>query len=140
MSSVRENILVYIAAQVAAVTGVTVYRSREAAVSRAEGVVIILKPIEEAVAKMANEVAMRELTVSLVLVLRGVVPDTTADPYLVQITNLIQTDTTLGGLAARCVEKTTRWDMEMADISALVVELTFIVKYITQTGSLNTLT
>lgn len=139
MSSVRENILEYIAAQITSLTGVTVFRSREAAIARGEGVVLVLKPAEEAVVKIANEVTMRDLTVTLMLVVRGVVPDSTADPYLVQMLSLIQNDTTLGGLAARCIEKSTRWDMEMADLTALVVELTFVVKYLTPTGSLNTL-
>lgn len=134
--SARENILVYLAAQIAALTGVAVYRSREAAISREEGVVLILKPTDEQVVKIANEITIRDLVVTFTLVVRGVVPDSTADPYLSQIVAFIQDDTTLGGLAARCVEKSTRWDMEVADLTALIVELTFVVKYLTPTGSI----
>lgn len=137
--SARENILAYLAARVTTVTGITVFRSREAAVARGEGVVLILKPAEEHVVKIANELTVRDMTVTLVLVIRGVVPDSAADPYLVQILSLIQSDTTLGGLAARCIEKSTRWDMEVADLTALVVELTFVVKYLTPTGSISSL-
>jgi len=135
MSTARENILIYIAAQVGAITGLTVFRSREAAIARSEGAVLVLKPLEEQVVKIANEIALRELHVTLTLIVRGVVPDSVADPYLAQITGLIQSDTTLGGLAARCIEKTTRWDMQVADLTALIVELTFLVKYLTPTAS-----
>jgi hypothetical protein len=139
MSSARENILVYLVAQIQAITGLTVFRSREAAVSRSEGAVLILKPLEEQVVKIAGEIAVRDLHVTLTLIVRGVVPDSIADPYLVQITALIQDDTTLGGLAARCIEKTTRWDMHIADLTALIVELTFVIKYLTPTGTIGAL-
>lgn len=137
--SARENILAYLATQIHAVTGVTVFRSREAAVARDEGVVLILKPTEELVVKIANEITVRDMTVTLLLIVRDVVPDSVADPYLTQIVALIQGDTTLGGLAARCIEKSTRWDMQVADLTALVVELTFIVKYLTPTGTISAL-
>lgn len=137
--SARETILTYLATQIQAVTGVTVFRSREAAVARGEGVVLILKPTEELVVKIANEITVRDMTVTLLLVVRDVVPDSVADPYLTQIIALIQGDTTLGGHAARCIEKSTRWDMQVADLTALVVELTFIVKYLTPTGTISAL-
>jgi hypothetical protein len=137
MTTAREDILVYIAAQAEAVTGLTVFRSREAAIARSEGPVLVLKPLEEQVVKIANEIAIREMHVTLTLIVRGVVPDSVADPYLAQITALIQADTTLGGRAARCIEKSTRWDMQLADLTALIVELTFLVKYLTPTGTIS---
>jgi hypothetical protein len=138
-TSARENILLYLVAQVAAVTGLTVFRAREAAVARGEGAVLIIKPAEEQVVKVAQEIAVRDMHVTFTLIVRGVVPDSAADPFLSQITSFIQSDTTLGGLAARCIEKSTRWDLEVADLTALVVELTFVIKYLTPTGTLGAL-
>ena len=137
MNSAREAILIYLTSQAARVTGLTVFRSREAAIARSEGAVLVVKPLEEEVVKIANEIAVRDLNVTLTLIVRGIVPDSVADPYLAQLTALIQSDTTLGGLAARCVEKSTRWDMQVADLTALIVELTFVVKYLTPTGTVS---
>lgn len=137
--SARENILVFLAAQAGTVTGLTVYRSRETAVGRGEGAVLIIKPVEEIVVKVAGEIVVRDLTVTFTLIVRGVVPDSAGDPYLAAITQAIQADDTLGGRAAKCLEKSTRWDMEIADLTALIAELTFVVKYLTPTATVNTL-
>lgn len=133
--SAREDILVYLAGRLATVTGVTVFRSRESAVAREEGVVLILKPEEESVTKVGNGIVARDLVVSITAIARAAVPDTTIDPILANIQTAILGDVTLGGKAAACIEQSTRWNFEVADQTALVVEVRYSIKYLTPTGS-----
>lgn len=135
-NTARENILVYIASQLTTTTGATVYRSRQAAVERSEGTVIVIKPTEEVVEKLSDYVSIRRLSLVVTVLIRGLVPDTAADPFLQQIQTVMLSSDTLGGLAARCIEKTTRWDMEMADLTALAVEVVYEVVYTTPANSI----
>jgi hypothetical protein len=137
MTSARENILAYIATRLQTVSDVTVYRTREAPVSRPEGTVLILKPEEEKVVKIANEVAVRDLIIVITAIVRDPVPDTALDVALQAIQVVIMTDTTLGGRAARCIEQDTRWAFELADVTAAAVEVRYLVKYLTPTGTIS---
>ncbi len=138
-TSARENIMLYLVARLGTVTGVTVYRSREAPVDRSEGVVIILRPIEEKIVKYWNEGAIRDMTVGITAVVRAAVPDAVADATLQQVQTAIMSDTTLTGLAARCIELDTRWNFEVADQTALAAEVRYVIRYLTPVGSFSTL-
>lgn len=136
--SAREDVLNFIAGRLGAVAGVAVYRSRQAAVAREEGPCLILEPDEETPNKLGGAVVSRDLVVRVLLVLRSDTPDTTADPLLQSIHESFMGDLTLGGRAAACIEKSTRWNFELADITALVVEARYLIRYLTAVGSFAT--
>jgi hypothetical protein len=137
--SAREDLLAYLANRLGTVSGVTVYRSRQAAVAREEGTCVVLEPEEEQVVKISGAVAVRDMVVIIAVIIRGIVPDSAADPILQSITQAIQADDTLQGRAAKCIEQSTKWSFEMADVTALMVEVRFLVKYLTSTTNIASL-
>lgn len=137
--SLREDILSYIDTQIVAATTLPVYRSREAAVGRSEGPVFILRPTEEEPSKLSERMAIRKLSFTVTLVIRGDVPDSAADPFLVLMHAGLMADTTQGNRAAQTIEKGTRWDLETGDLTALAVEVTYEVIFNTLAKSLNAL-
>ena len=139
-NSARENILEQVASVLSGISGATVYRSREAPVTRAEGAVIIIKPEEEKVTKYGNSNVIRELFVALTLIVRATsesVPvDQTADATLQLMHAAILSSDTLGGNAARIIEQDTKWSFEMADQVAVAIEVRYAIKYLTAANSL----
>lgn len=133
--SAREDILAYLAGRVATVAGITVYRSRQAAIARAEGTVLVLEPEEETVTKQGDGIATRDLAVRFQLVVRSDTPDTSADPILQAIHATFMSDITLGDRAASCIEQNTRWNFDATDQVALVAEVRYLVRYLTPVGS-----
>jgi hypothetical protein len=137
-SSVREQILVKLATLLTAAGGFTFYRSREAPVSREEGLVGSLVPEEEAVGYQASRQTLRTLVVKVTIIARADVPDSLADPALVAIHAAIMADPTLGGLCAIVVDESTRWTFEVADRNAAAIEMRYRIKYATRFNDLTT--
>lgn len=140
MSSVREDILVRLTAIAGGVAGTTSYRGREAPVGRAEGPVILVHPDEEQVTLNASRLALRDLIVNVTLVIRGDNADTLSDPILVALHASIMTDTNLAALCALVREESTKYDFEMADTTALTVQVKYLVRYLTNANSLTAIT
>jgi hypothetical protein len=142
----RESILSWWAALLTPISGITVYRSREAAVSRSEGNAVDVRPEEEQVELRTNatSIVRRNLTVLTTLFVRGVDPTTSADqiadPLLQSIHAAIMADRTLGGRCDIALELSTRWAFELADQTALAVEIRYIVRYATNANDLSALT
>ncbi len=136
MPSVREGILEYMTTILNTVPNCVVFRSREAAVNRSEGPAIVLQCQEETREKFSDLNQRCELAVAVILIIRGTVPDSAADPYLVSMQAATMADPTMGGLVGRCILKSTRWEMETADLTALVVESVYHIVYMTPIQSL----
>lgn len=142
----REQILSAITALLNPVAGITVYRSREAAVSRSEGNTVDVRPEEESVElRTANlPIVRRNLTVLVTLIVRGSDPtlsaDQVADPLLQSIHAAIMADRTLGSLCDLVLELSTRWLFEIADQTALAAEIRYVVRYATGANDLSVLT
>lgn len=136
MTSLREQILGAIATRVHNGAGITVHRSREAPVTRAEGIVAIVHPIEETVAKTSPSTVVRDLNVGVIFLARGPVPDTALDPVIASALVAVMADQTLGGLANQIIEDSTRWNFQEADSTALAAEINFKVRYLTPPGSI----
>lgn len=150
MSTIREQILEYIAGTGAAgapqvggavsVAGVNaVYRSREAAINRSEGVVVLVQATSEKVENRNAGLAIRDFSPQIILILRSDSPDLTADPIILLIHAALFRDQTLGGLAARIMEEDTEWKYAEADNTAVEVILTYRIRYMTPTNSLSAL-
>jgi len=133
----RENILAALQAKFDKLgSGVTSWRSREAALARAEGPAIITHPEEESAELLANGMVRRDFGVVVTVIARGQIPDKVADGVVERMHNTLTADQTLGGLCARIVEESTKWDFENADMSACIVEVRYRFRYITPATSL----
>lgn len=137
MSTMREQLLAQIATLLQPIPNVGVYRSRQAAIDRAEGTTLVIRPEEEIVAANARDVVWREFRVLITIVARGDVPDQTADPIVLAVTSAMLTDQTLGGLCARVFEEETKWEFEEADQNAVAVVCRFLIKYATRAKDLS---
>jgi len=134
--SARESILAAIAALVSSTTGFTTYRSRQAAVARIEGTVAIVEPDEEAAITLGTGATMRQLIVSIVFIGRDQIPDQVLDQPIADMHAKLMADLTLGNLAAKIVEHSTRWNIEVADLAAAAVNVRYVVHYLTPAKSL----
>ena len=84
-STLRERILTSIAALLNPIPDCVVYRSREAALARAEGPAILIRPEEEQVQSTAQFVVWRHFRVGISVIARDDIPDQTADPIILAI-------------------------------------------------------
>jgi hypothetical protein len=134
--SSRETILAAITALVSTATGFTSFRSRQAAVGRVEGTVAIVEPAEEETQPFGAAASWRKLTVSILFVGRDPTPDQALDAPIAAMHAKLMADLTLGGVCARIVEEGTRWNIEVADITAAAVDVRYVVHYLTPANSL----
>lgn len=119
------------------VAGVTnAYRSRQAAVDRNEGVVVLVQSKDEKVENRNSFLAIRDFVPEIILILRSDAADQTADPILVLIHAALFADQTLGGLADRIIEEGTEWTYAEADVTATEVSVTYRIRYMTPTSRL----
>lgn len=136
--TIRESILAQIKTLLDGVAGASAYRSREAPATRAEGVVLVIRPEDEAVELRgaAPGLSVRDLTVSVTVISRGAIPDQVSDPAIEAVHAALMANQTLGNRCARIVEAGTKYDFEQADQTALAVELRFVVRYMTPASTL----
>ena len=134
--TLRESVLNAIVAIAGTVPNATAYRSREAAFAREEGTAILVRPDEETVERNASLMALRDLTFTATVIARGPIPDTVADAAIAAFHAALMADDTLGGLVARTIEESSKWEFEVADQNAVAVELRYRCRYLTQTNTL----
>lgn len=150
MSTIREQIVEHIAGTgtvggplsggLVSVSGVTaVYRSRQAAVDRTEGIIVLVQSKDEKVENRNTGLAIRDFTPEVILILRSDTPEQTADPIIALIHAALFADQTLGGLASRIIEEGTEWTFAEADVIAAEVSLTYRIRYMTPTTTLSQL-
>ena len=138
MASRREQIIEAIRAKLATISGITTYRSRLTAFSRAESPAIVVRPEKEDIVKRNNDLSERELVVVLDVIARGTTPDSTADQYCVSANAKIMEDENLGGLTLFTREIGTVWEMPQdTDLDAVVVSMRYLIGYRTVAKTLN---
>jgi len=145
--TIRKQILQTIAALFQAVPDATVFRSREEALARSEGIGIFVRPEEEAPENRAgggpNGLTLRNFTAVITVIARAKgapqapPADDVADPVMEKIHALLTADVTLGGMVATILEHSTKWDFEVADGTALAAEMRYIVRYMTAANTLS---
>jgi D-alanyl-D-alanine dipeptidase len=136
--SIRERIIQAVATAVGTVDGITVFRSRMDAVTRDEGPVLVIRPANEEITH-TMQWDDRILTLELILLVRGPVPDKVADPIASAIFAAVVADRHLGGLAVDLTESQRDWGFEEADDQALELSMQFDVMYRTSHTSETTL-
>lgn len=134
--SMRENILAAVLAIADPIANATAYRSREAALARMEGAAILIRPEEETVVTLGYGASQRDLVVLAEVIARGQIPDKVADPIVQAFHAALMVDPTLGGLVARTIEESTKWNFEIADQNAVAIEIRYRVRYLTPVNSL----
>jgi hypothetical protein len=131
MTTRREQILAFVATELADTTGVSgrVYRSRVEAFSRDEAPAIVIEPG----ADRANVVATCKLdwTMDLLVVVhtRGQIPDQLADPIVADVHSKLMADRSLGGLVIDIVPTLSDPQRDKADLTSLWQVLTYQVRY-----------
>lgn len=136
-ASVRDAILSTLTTLGGQVTGLSVFRSRDAALARGETPALVIEPEEETVEFQNAMCAIRMLVVGCTFFGRGDVPDNVVDGYLTAFHLKVMADPTLGGLAARVIEQGTRWDFEVADRTAVGAQVRYQIKYQTLAADLS---
>lgn len=124
--------------KLATLSGITTYRSRLTAFSRAESPAIVVRAEKEDILKRNNDLSERELTLLVDVVARGPTPDSIADQYCVSAHAKIIEDETFGGLALFTREIGTVWEMPQdTDLDAVVVSMRYLIGYRTEAKTLN---
>lgn len=139
MSSKRERILAAIMANLVGTVGVDnrVYRSRVAALDRAQSPAIVVRPKGESepVENFFNLVD-RLFTLTVDIITRGAVPDSLADPIIADVHARVMADLTLGGLALEVREGKTDFQIENADQDLCLLTVEYTVWYRTSKSDL----
>jgi hypothetical protein len=138
MASRREQIMEAIRAKLATISGVSTYRSRLTAFSRAESPAIGLRWEKDDVTKRNNDLSERELVVVIDVIARGAVPDSIADQYCVSAHAKLMEDETLGGLTlfTRPIGDVCEMPQD-TDLDAVVVVMRYLISYRTTAKTLN---
>jgi hypothetical protein len=141
MTTRREAILAQIAIQLASTAGVNgrVYRSRVEPLARGESPALVVEPRQDQAAQTTIPRIDWTLTVAVMVIVRGVVPDQLADPIVASLHQKIMADLTLGGLAMDVQPGSISFDMIEADQPAGVVTCEYNVIYKTSLSDQTTL-
>ena len=139
MTTKRERILSAIKVALKDTEGVgdRIYRSRVAAVSRAESPAIIIEPITDTPVQNTSLPTLDwTLRVRISVVVRGTTPDTTADSVIESMHGKLMADLTLGGRAIDIRPAQTTFNFFEADQPAGVVFCEYEVMYRSQVADL----
>jgi hypothetical protein len=138
MASVREQILSSLATTLASTSGVVaVYRSRAAAVARAEAPVLIVQPGPGRAQRHSTCKLHHTMDVEVIVHTRGEIPDVLVDPIIVSAHALIMADTTIGGLATDITPTNDNPQIDPADLSSMWWVHTYEVQFRTSESDLS---
>lgn len=138
-NTIAEQVLASIAATLtaaASMSGATVFRERKDALALGEGIAVVLEPEVEEYRKISDYHMSVDLMCIFNILVRGNVPNTTADPIRVAMHSLIMADPTIGGLVQRVIPHATNWAYEEADITAAVLECRYRFVFACKTNNL----
>ena len=141
MATKREQILAAIATALASTAGVSgrVYRSRVAALQRAESPAIVVEPISDTPTQNTSLPTLDwRMRVRVSVITRGDVPDQLADPVIESMHSKMVADLTLGGLAIDVQPDEVSFNLVDADQPAGVIFNDYIIQYRTTVASLAT--
>lgn len=127
----REAIMQALKAKLAAVAGVSAFRSRQDPVARAEGIVVeLLADAEAWVEASIHPQGIRQLSIKVDVIARGAEPDKVADPAVSGCHAAVMSDPTLGGKCTAINETGIAWDYDPADLDAVRVSRSYDVLYV----------
>ena len=141
MTTKRETIL---AAVRTALTGTTnvgsrIYRSRVEPLARGELPAIVVEPVNDSAVQNTSLPTLDwSLMVRVVVIVRGTIPDQTADPIIESLHSKIMADLTLGGYAIDIQPMSVDFRLEEADQPSGVIACEYLVRYRTSVANLTT--
>ena len=141
MATKRETILAAIRTALTGTTGVStrIYRSRVEPLARGELPAIVVEPVSDNVEQNTSLPTLDwSLTVRVLIIVRGDLPDQIADPIVESAHAKIMADLTLGGYAIDVQPTGVDFDLREADQPSGVVTLEYLVRYRTSVANLAT--
>ena len=140
MTTKRESILTAITAALAGTTGVgtRIYRSRVEAFSRAETPALLVEPVaDDASVETSLPTLTWRLTVRIMVIVRGDIPDQIADPIVQSLHSKLTADLTLGGYAYDIEAVSVTFEMVEGDQPTGVVACNYRILYRTSVNDLS---
>jgi len=137
MPSKREQILSALKTRLTAIAGATVYRSRLTAATREEGVVIVLSWESDTAGGRANSLIDWQLSLRVVVIARGPVPDSVADATAVAAHAKVMEDENLSGLCLGIEPLAQELELAEADQDAGAITLRYLIRYRTHRKTLD---
>lgn len=127
----RESILAAIRTALTGTTGVgtRIYRSRVEPFARGESPAIIVTPMMDAPMEEVHARLDWLLTVQVIVIVRGNVPDQLADPIVESVHSKLMANTSLGGLAIDIMPGDTTWTDFEGDQPTGLVTMNYRVRY-----------
>ena len=141
MTTKRETIIAAVRTALTGTTGVStrIYRSRVEPITRGESPAIVVEPLSDtAQQNTALPTLDWSLTVRVAVIVRGAIPDQTADPIVESLHAKIMADLTLGGYAIDIQPIAVDFDMQEADQPAGVILCDYLIRYRTSVADLST--
>tara|TARA_B100001250_G_scaffold50111_1_gene39181 strand:+ start:1088 stop:1516 length:429 start_codon:yes stop_codon:yes gene_type:complete len=133
MATKREQIIAALKTQLAGTTGVgtRIFRSRPEAFKRADTPSIVIEPVaDQPTIRNSNYLGLNwTLTVRVVVITRGNIPDNIADPTIESMHPKLVNDPTLGGLALDVRPSSTSFEFLEADQPAGIIMCEYEVDY-----------
>lgn len=130
MASKAEEIMQYLKTALDAVVGVTVYRSRNVPVGKADAPWVNLYwSLDRIEGATIGNTCTRSLRVHTMIGARGDVPDSEADAARVAVHEAVMTDRTCGGKAIALEEVDLKCSQASADDDVALLERIYDVKY-----------
>ena len=140
MATKREQILAAVKTSLAGTSGVAsrIYRSRVTATSRDKSPSIVIEPISDTPRDNSATYEKLDWTlrIRVVVIVRGNIPDSIADPTIDSLHKKIVADPTLGGLAIDISAGPTTFEVLDADKPAGVILCEYFIDYRTATTDL----
>ena len=142
MASKREQILLALKTTLAGTTGVgtRIYRSRIEPITNGESPALVIEPITDEPTINTSTYLKTEWTlrIRIVVIVRGTIPDSVADPTVESLFTKVLTDPTVGGLAKDIRPATQTFEVLEADQPAGLITCEFEIDYRTSYNSLST--
>jgi hypothetical protein len=141
MTTRRESILTQIATVLTGTTGVStrIYRSRVEPLTRGESPALVIEPISDTAEQNTSLPKLDwSLTVRIAVIVRGTIPDQTADATVQSLHSKLMADLTLDGNAYDIQPVGVSFDLVEADQPAGVISCDYLVRYRTALADLTT--
>lgn len=141
MTTKRETILAAVRTALTGTSGVStrIYRSRVEPLARGELPAIVVEPVSDtAVQNTSLPTLDWSLTIRVVVIVRGNIPDQVADPIVQDMHSKLMADLTLGGYAIDIQPQSVDFKLEEADQPSGVIVCEYLVRYRTSVANLTT--
>ena len=132
MSTKRELILQAIKAKLTGIPGVAnanVFRSRVIPFSRDLSPAVVVEPVQDLAQSVVIPFVDWELSVKIMVIVRGDIPDQIADPIVEYIDGKVLEDLSLGGLCMDISPNSVQYEIEEADKPLGLISLSYSVRY-----------